>query len=80
MIRKLNNGHAEILKICSGRVCSPREISELLGLSLHTTRAYYMYPLLREGLLIRMRNKNGRGRAFVYTSAAPLVDQPPTEI
>ncbi len=43
----------KILEVCKGQFCSLGEICELLQANKHTVRAGYLYPMVREGLLIQ---------------------------
>lgn len=44
---------SEILRICEGRFTSLKDISERLNANKHTIRSRYLYPMVREGLLIQ---------------------------
>ena len=43
----------EIQKICKNQFRSLKEISETLKANKHTIRSRYLYPMVREGLLIQ---------------------------
>ena len=41
-----------ILKLCRRDYLSPREIALRLGKPVNTVRAHYIYPMVRDGLLV----------------------------
>lgn len=43
----------EIKKICEGQFRSLKEISDILNANKHTIRSRYLYPMVREGILIQ---------------------------
>lgn len=43
----------EIIKACSKQFLSLGELAELLSMNKNTLRAYYIYPLVKSGQLIR---------------------------
>lgn len=43
----------EILKICKGQYRSLRDICQILAANNNTIRAGYLYPMVREGLLVQ---------------------------
>lgn len=58
----------KVLRLCRGRYLSSAQLAELLGKSVNTIRAHYVYPLVREGLL-EPKYPGGRKSNQAYRTA-----------
>jgi len=58
---------AKLLKLCQRDYKSTAELAAALGLSINTVRAYYVYPMVREGALKPLRD--GRSSKQAYRKA-----------
>lgn len=59
---------AQILRLCTGKFLTTGQLSEKLGLSVNTVRAYYVYPLVKEGKLSK-KLPQARVKGQSYTTA-----------
>jgi DNA-binding transcriptional regulator GbsR (MarR family) len=55
-----DNARKQILRLCKKRPMTPSELAEALGKSVNTVRAYYVYPMAREGLLVPTHEQGKR--------------------
>jgi len=68
MVNQVNSreeGQEKIVALCKRKAISVEELSELLGLSPNTVRAWYVYPLVKAGRLMRIPNPSqARGKLY----------------
>lgn len=57
----------KVRSLCKGRYLTTHQLAEALGLSVHTVRAYYVYPLVRDGRLTLLHPPGPR-KDQAYTS------------
>ncbi len=63
--RTADEARAQILKLCAKEFRTPRQLADALGKSVHTVRAYYVYRMVSEGLLVtRLEPGSRHGQAY----------------